>query len=165
MGYSCTTLRVKNSLEITPSRTVFEIFTLFHFPPKSKMATISGENWHGILLYYPVGQKFARNCCISYGLRYSHFFIFSQNPRWPPKVAKIENFPLGIKYSCTTLWVKNSLKIALSLMVFEIFTLFHFLLKSKMAAESGENRNFSPLHRILVYYPVGHLLIMVIIKN
>ena len=24
----------------------------------------------------------------------SHFFIFRKNPRWPPKVAKIENFPL-----------------------------------------------------------------------
>ena len=36
--------------------------------------------------------------------RYSHFF---KNPRWPPKVAKIEIFPLCIGYSCTTLWVKK----------------------------------------------------------
>ena len=48
-----TTLWVKNSLEISLSRTVFEIFTLF--------------------------------------------FIFRNNPRWPPKVAKIENFPLCIR--------------------------------------------------------------------
>ena len=80
--------------------------------------------------------------------RYSHFFIFHKNPRWPPKVVKTE-IPLGTEYCCTTLRVKNSLKIALSRTLFEIFTLFHFPLKSKMAAKSGENWNFSPLHRIL----------------
>ena len=125
-----------------------------------------------ILLYYPVGQKFARNCSISYSFRdshnfsfsakiqdgrqkwqklklfpfaddtlvlpcgskirlkslyllrlsrYSHFFIFRKNLRWPPKVAKIEIFPFCIGPSCTTLWVKNSLEIALSRTVFEIF--------------------------------------------
>ena len=64
-------------------------------------------------------------------------------------------FLLCIGYPCTTLWVQNSLKIALSLTVFEIFTLFHFPLKSKMAAKSGKNSNFSPSHRTLLYYPVG----------
>ena len=44
IGYSSTTQRVKNSLEIALSRMVFEIFTLFHYPQKSKMATKSGEN-------------------------------------------------------------------------------------------------------------------------
>ena len=59
--------------------------------------------------------------------RYSHFFIYRKNPRWPPKVAKIEIFPLSTGHSCTTLWVKNLLQIALSLTVFEIFTLpIHF---------------------------------------
>ena len=86
--------------------------------------------------------------------RYWHFFIFRKNPRWPPKVAKIEIFPLSTRHSCTTLWVKNLLEIALSLTVFEILTLFHFLLKSKMAAESGENWNFTPLHTQLLYHPV-----------
>ena len=71
--------------------------------------------------------------------RYCHFFIFRKNPRWPPKVAKIETIPLCTGHSCTTLWVKNSLEITLSLTVFEILTLFHFLRKSKMAAKSGEN--------------------------
>ena len=88
--------------------------------------------------------------------RYRHFLIFRKNPRWPPKVAKIEIFPLSIGHSghsCTTLWVKNSLEISLSLTVFEILTLFHFPQKSKMAAESGEN--FPPLHRRLLYHPVG----------
>ena len=211
IGYSCTTLRVKNLLEIALSCMVFEIFTLFHFPQKSKMAAKSGENWnfsplHRILLYYPVGQTFARNCSISYVFRdiqtfsfsakiqdgrqkwrklkfftfaqatlvlpcgskirskslhlvwfsrYSHFFIFSKNPRWPPKVVKFEIFPFCIGYSCTTLWVKNLLETTLSLTVFEIFTLFHFPQKSKMAAKTGENWNLSPWHRILLYYPVG----------
>ena len=70
-------------------------------------------------------------------------------------MAKIEIFPLCTGHSCTTLWVKNSLEIPLSLTVFEILTLFHFPQKSKMAAESGENLNFSPLHRRLLYHPVG----------
>ena len=90
-------------LETPLSLTVFEIFTLFYFPLKSKMAA---------------------------------------------KVAKIEIFPLLTGYSCTTLWVKNPLKIPLSFTVFKIFTIFHFPLKSKMAGKSGENWNFSPSHRI-----------------
>ena len=131
----------------------FEILTLCHFPLKSKMAAKSGENWnffpwHRILLYYPAGKNFAQNRSISckWFSRYSllHF---------PPKVSKIEIFPLGTGYSCTTLRVKNSLEIALSLTVFEIFTLFHFPQKSKMAAKSGENWKFSPWHRKLLYYP------------
>ena len=32
--------------------------------------------------------------------------------------------------------------------------MFYFPLKSKMAAKSGENSNFSPLHRMLLYLPV-----------
>ena len=88
--------------------------------------------------------------------RYWNFSIFRKNPKWPPKVAKIDIFPLCTGHSCATLLVKNSLEIALSLMVFEIFTLFHFFpLKSKMAAKSGENWNLSPLHRTLLYYPEG----------
>ena len=208
---SCSILRVKNSLEIALSLTVFEILTLFHFPQKSKMADESGENWnfpplHRRLLYHPVGQKFARNRSICYGFRdidafsfstkiqdgrrkwrklkfpsfaketlvppcgskirskslfllrfsrYWLFFIFRKNPRWPPKVVKIEIFLLCTGDSCTTLRVKNSLEIVLSLTVFEILTLFHFPQKSKMAVESGENWNFPPLHRRLLYHPVG----------
>ena len=67
-------------------------------------------------------------------------------------MAKIDIFPLCIRYSGTTLRVKNLLEISLSLTIFEIFRLFHFPLKSKMAAKSG---NFSPSHRTLLYYPVG----------
>ena len=69
-------------------------------------------------------------------------------------MAKIEIFPLCTEDSCTTLWVKNSLEISLSLTVFEILTFFHFPQKSKMAAESGENGNFPPLHKRLLYHLV-----------
>ena len=116
------------------------------------MATKTGENTnftplHRTLLYYPVGQKFARNCSIPYGFRDIHTFSFSTKIQdGHQKWQKIEILPHFTGHSCTTLWVKNSLEIALSLMVFEIFTLFHFPQKSKMAVKSGENRNFSPLH-------------------
>ena len=62
--------------------------------------------------------------------RYSHFFIFPKNPRRPPKVAKIEIFPLCMGHPCNTLQVENSLEIALSLTVFEIFVIFHVFTKS-----------------------------------
>ena len=91
-------------------------------------------------MYHPVGQKIARNRSISYGFRDIDSFSFSakiQDGR--RKVAKIEIIPLCTGDSCTTLWVKNLLEIALSLTGFEILTLFYFPRKSKMAAESGEN--------------------------
>ena len=62
--------------------------------------------------------------------RYWHFFIFCENPRWPPKVVEIEIFPHLTGDSCTTLWVKNLLEIALSLMTFEIFVIFHIFTRS-----------------------------------
>ena len=64
-------------------RNIFsEIFTLFHFPQKSKMAAKIDENTnftplHRTLLHYPVGQKFARTRSISYGFRDIHTFSFS----------------------------------------------------------------------------------------
>ena len=45
-------------------------------------------------------------------------------------MAKIEISPLSTGHSCTTLRVKNSLEIALSLMVFEIFVIFDIFTKS-----------------------------------
>ena len=145
IGYSCTTLQVKTSLEIPLSQTVFETFTFFHFPLKSKMATKVAtieifSPSHRILLYYPVGQKLARNPSISDSFRDIHTFSFSakiQDGR--QKWRKLKFFPLRIGYSCNTLGVKNLLEIALSRTVFEILTPFHFPLKSKMAAKSGEN--------------------------
>ena len=99
-----------------------------------------------------MGQKFPRNRSISYGFRDIHTFSFPQKSKMAAKNG--ENFPFSIGHSCTTLWVKNSLEIALSLTVFEIFTLFHFPQKSKMAAKSGENRKFPLFHRSHLYCPV-----------
>ena len=64
-------------------------------------------------------------------------------------------FPLGTEYCCATLWVKNSLEIAMSVTISKIFSMFIFCWKSKIAAKSGENWIFSLLHSILMYYPAG----------
>ena len=55
------------------------------------------------------------------------------------KVTKTETFLFCIEYFPTTLRVKNSVQIALSLTVSEILRFFHFSQKFKMAAKSGEN--------------------------
>ena len=88
----------------------------------------------------PCGSKIRlKSLYLLWFSRYSHFFIFRKNPSWPPNVAKIEIFALCMGHSCNTLWVENSLEIALSFTVFEIFTLFHFPQKPKLAAKCGEN--------------------------
>ena len=56
-----------------------------------------------------------------------HNFSFSakiQDDR--QKWSKIEIFLLGTGYSCTSLRIKTSLEIALSLTVFDIFSMFIF---------------------------------------
>ena len=55
-----------------------------------------------------------------------------------PKVDELfdESFHVSTEYSSTTLWVQNLLEIALSLTVSEIFAIFHFPQKFKMAAKS-----------------------------
>ena len=60
----------------------------------------------------------------------SHIIILGKSAITHSKVAKIEIFPLSIGYSCTILWVKNSLEIALSLTVCKIFVIFHIFTKS-----------------------------------
>ena len=89
---------------------------------------------HRILLYYPVGQKFARNRCVCYHFEdiFNVYFLLKiqdSHQKW----QKFNFFPFCIVYSCTTLPVKNSLKIALSVKVFEILRLFHFPAKIKVA--------------------------------
>ena len=64
------------------------------------------------------------------------FHFLCKNSRWPPKVVKIEIFRIATKDSSTTLWVQNSLQIALSLTVSEIFAIFQIPQKFKMAAKS-----------------------------
>ena len=80
--------------------------------------------------YYHVGKIFARNCSISYSFRDIFNVLFSVKIQYGrQKWRKIELFPLCIGYSCTTLWVKNSLEITPSLKVFEIFVIFHIFTK------------------------------------
>ena len=71
-------------------------------------------------------------------------------------MAKIEIFPLGIGYSCTTLWVKNSLKIALSLTVFEIFTLFRLQLNRKWLPKVAKIANL--INKLNVYKSIPYLM-------
>ena len=84
-----------------------------------------------------VKNSVALSLTVSEILRF--FFAFRKNLRWPPKVAKIETFQFCIEYFPTTLRVKNSVQIALSLTVSEILRFFRFSQKFKMAAKSGEN--------------------------
>ena len=51
-------------------------------------------------------DEIALSCTIS---EIFTLFYFPLNPRWPPKVAKIEIFPFCIGYPYITLWAKNSL--------------------------------------------------------
>ena len=79
-----------------------------------------------------MGQKFCRIRSICYGFQDINIFLFfRKNSRWPPKVAKIEIFQFCIEYFATTLWVKNSVEIALSLMVSEILIFFVFRKNSR----------------------------------
>ena len=93
-----------------------------------------------MLLYYPVGQKSARNRSTSYGFRDIHTFSFSakiQDGR--QKWRKLKFFPFAqdtLVLPCGSKFRSKSLYLV---RVFEIFTLFHFPQKSKMAAKSGEN--------------------------
>ena len=66
------------------------------------------------------------------------FAIFGKNP----KIQNGRHFWGGefcIEYFPTTLRIKNSVQIALSLTVSEKLTFFRFSQKFKMAAKSGEN--------------------------
>ena len=64
----------------------------------------------------------------------SHIIILGKSAITHSKVGQSSPnlFPLSIGYSCTTLWVKNSLEIALSVTVIltEIFLIFDIFSKS-----------------------------------
>ena len=112
------------------------------------MAAKSGENLifsisHRILCYNPMGQKFCRNRSISYGFQDINIFLFfRKNSRWPPKVAKIEIFQFCIEYFPTTLRVKNSVQIALSLTVSEILRFFLFFAKIQDGRQKWQKLKF-----------------------
>ena len=81
--------------------------------------------------------QIALSLTVSEILRFFRFFAKIQDGR--QKWRKFEIFQFCIEYFSTTLWVKNSVEIALSLTVSEILIFFVFLQKFKMAAKSGEN--------------------------
>ena len=118
-------IRSKNSLDIALSLTVFEIFTLFHFPQKSKMAAESGENLNFTplqrrLLYHPVALEIALSLTVFVILTLIHF---PQKSKMAAESGENLNFtPLQRRL----LYHPVALEIALSLTVFEILTLFHF---------------------------------------
>ena len=97
------------------------------------MAAKSDENrnfspLHRTLLYYPVGQKFAQNHSISYGFQDIHTFSFTAKIQdGHQKWRKLKFFPLA----------DNTLEIALSLTVCEIFVTFHIFTKSSNKLDQG----------------------------
>ena len=76
-----------------------------------------------------IGTKYCK--CNSF-TDISHIIILGKSAITHSTVGKSSPnlFPLSIGYSCTTLWVKNSFKIALSLTVCEIFLIFDIFSKS-----------------------------------
>ena len=56
---------------------------------------------------------------------------------------------------------QNLLEITIFLTVSEIFTIFYFMLKFKMATKSVEKQNFSFLYTIPLYYPMGQYLLKI----
>ena len=159
-GYSCTTLWVKTLLKITLSLMVFMIFTLFHFPLKSKMAAKSGENWNfslrrRILLNYPVGQKFAQNRSISYRLRDIFNVLFSaeiqdgrqkwRKLKFSPLHRILLYYPVGQKFA----W-NHSISYG-----FQIFTLFHFSAKIQDGRQKWRKLKFFPYSQDTLVLPCG----------
>ena len=98
---------------------------MFSFPLKLEMAAISGKN-----------------CSTSYSFQHIFNVLFSAKIQDGHKVSKMEFFSLCRGYFCTILWVKNLLEIVLSLTVSKIFSMFYFLLKSKMATKCRELKIF-----------------------
>ena len=67
-------------------------------------------------------------------------------------------FQIHIEYSSTTIWVKNSVEITLSLTVSEILTFLGFPQISKMGAKSGEKIE-------IFQFCIGYFAITLWVKN
>ena len=79
---------VKNLLEMALSLTVSEMFTIF---------LLAAKLLHRINLYYPVGQKFARNGSIPYAFQDIFNFLFSARIQdGCHKLRKLKFFPFQI---------------------------------------------------------------------
>ena len=130
-----------------------------------KNSKMAAKNWKNrkfsyllrSIFYYPAGQKFDRNRSISYGFRDICDFTFSAKIQdGGQKLKKIEKFWYILRsISYTTLRVKNSIEIALSLTIFEIFAILCFPQKFKMAAQNWKNGKFWYLLRSIFSHPAG----------
>ena len=134
------------------SLTVPEILTFLGFPQKSKMAAKSGEKieifqfsigYFAITLWVKNSVKITLSLAVSEILTFS---VFRKNPRWPPKVAKLNRilspYPVGQKFS-------RNRSISYG---FPDINIFCFSAKIQDGRKSGENWNFSIAHRILYHY-------------
>ena len=111
---------------------------------------------HRTPLYHPAAQQFAQNRSISYCFRDIDTFSLSakiQDGR--RKWRKLKFSPFEQETLFTTLWVKKSLEIALSLMVFEILTLFHFPPKIQDGRRKWRKLKFSPIGQETLVPPCG----------
>ena len=130
-----------------------------YLPPSTAGEEILHWNFsplHRTLLYHPAGRKFAWNRSICYAFRDIDTFPFSakiQDGR--RKWRKMKFFPFGQDTLVSPCGSKNRSK-SLDLLRFSRY--WHFFIfrkKCKMAAKSGENWNFPPLTRRLLYHPAG----------
>ena len=112
IGCSCTTLCVKNLLEISLSLTVFEIFTLFHFPQNPRRPPKLAIEIFPLCIGYSCttvrvknSLKIALSCMVFEIFTLFHFPLKS---KMAAKGGEIEIFPFCIGHSyTTTLWVKK----------------------------------------------------------
>ena len=89
-------------------------------------------------------------------LRYIYTFLFSakiQDGRH--KLGKIEILLFSTRHHCTTHWAKNSLEIALSLTVSEIFTLFLFFAKIQNGRQKFRKLKFFVFTQDNLLLPFG----------
>ena len=161
-GYSCSALWVKNSLEISLSLTVSQIFTIFYFPHKFKMAAKRGgelkifpfvQNTR-ILLYPPMGQKFAQTCSISCGFQDIYNFLFVakiQDGR--QKWQKLKFFP----FVKNTLVLPNGSKInskSLHPFRFRRYLQFLFFVKIQDGHQKWQKLKFFPFALSLTVFEI-----------
>ena len=80
-----------------------------------------------IKLFFAILNKTTAAVCISRGALKGRKYLFRDIHNFSFS-AKIQDdiFPLGTEYCSTTLWVKNSLEIALSVTISKIFSMFIF---------------------------------------
>ena len=139
-------------------RDIYLQFSVFRknsrWPPK-----IEKNRKFGYLLRsissYPVGQKFNRNRCISYGFRDTYDFLFSRkNSRWPPKIAKKSKIFAFTKEHLVLPCGSKIRSKSLYLLQFSRYLQFSVFRKnSRWPPKIEKNQKFLYLLRTIFYYP------------